>query len=328
MTRQVKKRYCAVLNCQSFQSSPPSPDDTKLTKFPNDLYRLQIWVPVCGNKAILKIKNLSACIYGVCRNHFREEDFDHRKILFRHVNPSQNLPSPLPAEDMAQWVLGLNQPSSPATADPDQMLANDEINTASTVEEVVQSNTSHSSRSMERHGAKNRSPKKERYTISKMLLECGINPQMATQSHKIIAKKAQQVRSDAIKLIVKLERAQRRNGVLKALATQKAVDTIHDLLVSPAARTILEFELKNFKKKPRGRRWTRKDKLWCLSIFKRNASVYRFLCSLLTLASPETLKNLTSEIVLEPGFHEAVLKSMESRVSKWSAKKKDVCDNV
>jgi len=56
------------------------------------------------------------------------------------------------------------------------------------------------------------------------------------------------------------------------------------------------------------------------SIFRRNVSVYKFLCTLLTLPSPETLQKLTSEIVMEPGFHQTVFRTLEKRAARWSAK--------
>jgi len=148
-----------------------------------------------------------------------------------------------------------------------------------TPDNTVVIETPHCSRSVERNGARKRTPGKERRTMSKLLTECGINPQIATASVKNLAKTTQNIRADAKKLKVKLERAQRRNGVLKALAKKSAVDTVNDLLVSPAAKTILEFELKNFRKKPRGRRWTLRDKLWCL-LYSEEMLVCTSFCAL------------------------------------------------
>ncbi|KAK3921793.1 DNA transposase [Frankliniella fusca] len=180
-------------------------------------------------------------------------------------------------------------------------------------DELMAEQDPHSSRSVERKDARHRRPKKERVTVSKLLTSCGINPKIASSSVKYLAKTTQSIRADAQKLMVKLERAQRRNGVLKALAKKSSVELINDLLVSPAAKTILEFELKNVRKKPRGRRWTLIDKL-------RNVSVYRFLYTLLTLPSAKTLQKLISEIIMEPGFHQTVLRTLEKKAARWSAK--------
>lgn len=54
-----KRRWCSVLGCNNFQSTPSSPNDTKVSKFPSDLTRLRI----CSTSCIYSIHMLIKCSY-------------------------------------------------------------------------------------------------------------------------------------------------------------------------------------------------------------------------------------------------------------------------
>ncbi len=84
-------------------------------------------------------------------------------------------------------------------------------------------------------------------------------------------KEALQFHGASKKLRLKLDRANRRNGSLKILAKECSISLVQDMSVSETSKSILEMEMKNFKKKPKGRRWSDKDnEFLCQSIFKRS----------------------------------------------------------
>lgn len=144
------------------------------------------------------------------------------------------------------------------------------------------------------------------------MLSCGLNPQLQDIPEvRKLGKTAQEYRAEAQSLVVKLRRANRVNATLKALCKKSVVDRIEELLISPAAKQILEMELRNFKRKPKGRRWTLKDKAFSLSIFKRSRSTYSFLSSLLTMPQDSCLRLAQKEIVVEPGFNVSLLRRLE-----------------
>lgn len=229
-------------------------------------------------------------------------------------------------ENELKWRKPCHKSTSPQVALESDLLLHSLENSElpSSEEEVKQS--SHISRPVEHHGAKLREETRERgrYTKAKLLMDCGLNPEYLHHSPAVqkVTKKAQEFRAETLVLKQKLERSLRRNGSLKHLAKKKTIDTINELLISPAARQILEFELKNFLKKPQGRRWTLKDKQWCLAIYRRNVSVYRFLCTLLTLPSVDMLRALTKKLIIEPGFNIHIFKCLEQRIKKWSKKQR------
>lgn len=154
---------------------------------------------------------------------------------------------------------------------------------------------------------------------------CGLNLKLQSVPEvRKLAKTTQEYRADIQALKVKLERAQRLNGSLRILAKKNSIESLENLLISPVAKQLLEFELKNFKKKPRGRRWSFKDKCFCLTIYKKSPSVYGLLHSLLTLPDASTLRFTLRGLHLEPGFHKKVFKELERRISSWSKKQKTV----
>lgn len=57
-------------------------------------------------------------------------------------------------------------------------------------------------------------------------------------------------------------------------------------------------------KKPRGRKYTMKEKILSLTILKQSAKGYNLLRKLFVLPSKRTLQKLLSFVVLKPGINE------------------------
>lgn len=122
-----------------------------------------------------------------------------------------------------------------------------------------------------------------------------------------VAKTAQQYKQMAFNIKKKLLIAQKKEGNFQRIASTGFITRVDEMLVSRGAKIILHGELKNFKRKHRGRRWTVDEKLFALAIFKRSPRVYRFLQQHLTLSCESTLKNLLQEIPLQPGISEPLI---------------------
>ncbi|KAJ1530256.1 hypothetical protein ONE63_005179 [Megalurothrips usitatus] len=117
----------------------------------------------------------------------------------------------------------------------------------------------------------------------------------------------------------KLLIAQRKEGNFQRIASTGFITRVDEMLVSRGANIILHGELKNFKRKPRGRRWTVDEKLFALAIFKRSPRVYRFLQQHLTLPCESTLKNLLQEIPLQPGISEPLINLLKVSAKKMKS---------
>ncbi|KAK3923863.1 Transposable element P transposase [Frankliniella fusca] len=133
---------------------------------------------------------------------------------------------------------------------------------------------------------------------------------------KKVARTAQQYRQMVHNIKYKLRLAQGKNRSLQRIAKQQFVDNVDELLISRGTRLLLKGELKNFKKKPRARKWTLEDKLFALAIYKRSPRAYRFLIQHVTLPSEGTLKNLLNDIPLEVGILKSVLTLLKSNAQK------------
>lgn len=125
---------------------------------------------------------------------------------------------------------------------------------------------------------------------------------------------AQEYRQMAHSFRRKLVVAQRRCSDLSKLANKRFVDMVDELCISPVTRQIVKAEMRNFNRKPNGREWTLSDKLFSLSIFKRSARAYRFIKTYVLLPHENTLKELLTQIPVEPGISEAFLSLLAEKV--------------
>ena len=150
-------------------------------------------------------------------------------------------------------------------------------------------------------GARARSPAPQRMTVQKIAANCGVSKQQLSSPLKRVAKSALQYRQMAQKFRRKLQVAQRKNSSLGKLASKKFMDMADELSISPITKQIVKGEMRNFHRKPKGRRWTLKEKLFGLAMYKRSASGYRFLRSFILLPGISCLKEVLQRVALEPG---------------------------
>ncbi|XP_034246904.1 uncharacterized protein LOC117648507 [Thrips palmi] len=164
-------------------------------------------------------------------------------------------------------------------------------------------------------------------TMQKIAWLKGLNPKAVSPETKLALKTAQEYQQKARIYKYMLTLSRRKNGTLRRFAKKKTILEIEQMLISPGAKQILEAELRNFKKKPKGRRWTHKDKTFAASIFKRSPRTYRWLARYLTLPSESTLRIFIAKgVPYECGVSEASLRHIERLCKKLS--RKDRCCSV
>lgn len=84
-------------------------------------------------------------------------------------------------------------------------------------------------------------------------------------------------------------------------------------------KTSLNFfssQIKNQKRKPRGRRWTLDDKILGLSLLKQGPKAYKTLAKMFALPSRKSLLNLLQFIPLEAGINKPILNNLRVPVEK------------
>ena len=151
-------------------------------------------------------------------------------------------------------------------------------------------------------------------TVSKM---SGLEPvELPPETKQKVVKTIQQYRQDCLQIKYKLKLAQRKNANLQKIANNSLTKRVDELLISSATRRIIEGELRNLKRPPKGREWTLDEKLFNLALYKRSPRAYRFLRSYICLPSESTLKTLLSKIELTPGVCPALLSCLKNSINK------------
>ncbi|KAF6210867.1 hypothetical protein GE061_013978 [Apolygus lucorum] len=93
------------------------------------------------------------------------------------------------------------------------------------------------------------------------------------------------------------------------------VERFASSMSAPVANLVYA-QVRNFKRKPRARRWTVAEKLIALSLYKRAPRSYRFLATMFTLPTPRTLVTLLNKVPLKPGVNSHVFDSIKNAIDK------------
>lgn len=76
--------------------------------------------------------------------------------------------------------------------------------------------------------------------------------------------------------------------------------------LTPTFALLLQAQIKNFKRKSKGRRWTTEEKITALRLYKRSPTCYRLMRRLFCLPAQSTLKCLLSKFSLEVGVNKCI----------------------
>lgn len=95
--------------------------------------------------------------------------------------------------------------------------------------------------------------------------------------------------------------------------------------MTPAAQTFFAMQIKQFAKKPAGRRFTLDEKVLCLSLYKPSPRAYRILGQMCILPKRKTLEKLLCKINLQPGINEIIIQHLKKKVEKMPTRHKYCC---
>ena len=124
-------------------------------------------------------------------------------------------------------------------------------------------------------------------------------------------------RNSRLKKRIDFLRRSSRSGAKKNDNLNIAKSVLQEYLSGPALDLVLA-QLTPGKKT--GKRWSQNMKLYCLSIYYKSPSTYRFLKKTFSIPSVRTLQRLFNKGQVTPGFSSSLFKVIEHRVKKMNYK--------
>ncbi|KAJ8913375.1 hypothetical protein NQ315_008767 [Exocentrus adspersus] len=91
-----------------------------------------------------------------------------------------------------------------------------------------------------------------------------------------------------------------------------------------AAQIFFQLQLREAGKLPKQHRFTQKEKILCLALYKKSPKMYKFLSIMFVLPSKATLNKLLNVITFEPGINEHVFRTLEKTGRNMSQPEKYV----
>ncbi|KAG8237434.1 hypothetical protein J437_LFUL016246 [Ladona fulva] len=104
------------------------------------------------------------------------------------------------------------------------------------------------------------------------------------------------------------------------LRKKKTMDPLADL--DPSLHLMVESNLRNIKRKPKGRRWSREEKLFYCTLYKRSPQTYRYLKERMSAPAPQTLISLINSVPLKPSINPTVFEHLTFRAKDMKAQNK------
>lgn len=105
------------------------------------------------------------------------------------------------------------------------------------------------------------------------------------------------------------------------LMTNPSFQKVTDSLTSMGKMLTL-LQLREAKKKTRGRRFTLKEKIIALSIFKQSPKAYRFLRKIFVLPASQTITKLVNRAMIKPGINGKVFEQLKAKATKLKPEEK------
>ncbi|KAH9641539.1 hypothetical protein HF086_002226 [Spodoptera exigua] len=97
----------------------------------------------------------------------------------------------------------------------------------------------------------------------------------------------------------------KKKEILNVITEDIAVKKLSEK-ITPAFSLLLQGQIRNFKKKVTGRRWSKEEKITALRIYKRSPTCYRLLRRLFPLPSISTLKTLLRKLPFGVGINKPI----------------------
>ena len=83
--------------------------------------------------------------------------------------------------------------------------------------------------------------------------------------------------------------------------------------------------MRNANKPKQGRRYTADERLLCLSIYKRSAAAYRYMCSFLPIPTPRRVRQLLTQIRLDCGVTKTIRDCLRQAAGRITDDLEKVC---
>lgn len=106
---------------------------------------------------------------------------------------------------------------------------------------------------------------------------------------------------------------------METLSETEYIEKLNEYL-NPAFGILLQSQMKNSRRKLKGRRWTLHEKILALAIYKKSSACYKLLRRMICLPNPGTLKNLLNRVYLPCGVNNKVMASLKE-ISQDESKK-------
>ncbi|CAG9112952.1 unnamed protein product [Plutella xylostella] len=136
-----------------------------------------------------------------------------------------------------------------------------------------------------------------------------------TENEKALLKLSSKLQA-RVRLLQKQKNATKHEiKIVKQMKKQDEFKTVFAGL-SEGAQTFFAMQLSQTGKKLKGRRFTTKEKIFCLALYKRSPKAYRFLSTFCILPKRTTLQNLLRSVPLTTGINEKNIVELRKRVKK------------
>lgn len=120
------------------------------------------------------------------------------------------------------------------------------------------------------------------------------------------------------KKINEVARLRKKIYNMKSIADDENIKKICDLKVSNSFILLLQSQLRNCSKNPKGRRYTFDEKIMALVMFKKSPACYRLLRRMFTLPCQSSLNKLLNRIPLKCGINEHIFTTLKKMSEKQS----------
>ncbi|KAF9415267.1 hypothetical protein HW555_007016 [Spodoptera exigua] len=258
-----------------------------LHRFPKpetSLERFLEWKKIVGSKLEDKTNDDIYTNCRICNNHFEERFFyPQSKRLAKTSFPTLNL-----------GFISSNQDESIEIQSVPEVLS--ESMDIDMVPQILP-------------GCSSQVPNPELVTKTGKISKVKQTKQMEIMIKKIdYLKKKLNVQKDQIKAAQKMSKTKLFKKIVKSL--------------SVPTQTFVNMQLTQYKKKNRGRRFSIKDKLLALAIYKKSPKGYNFLRKIFVIPSKRTLQNVLKQITLKPGLNPVIFEQIKNATEKFNTEQR------
>lgn len=107
-------------------------------------------------------------------------------------------------------------------------------------------------------------------------------------------------------------KSKKNTNKVHKICENENIKKLFNLNLSNSFVILLQNQLHNCKKKPKGRRYTIEDKIMTLTLYKKSPSCYRLLRRMFSLPSQSTLKKLLNRIPLQAGINSHIFAALKN----------------